>query len=395
MPKKTSRRRSTPTPKGAAPTEKPPAVEAEEVNGSEAAQYNPYALMDKRDADQIVAGITGQEISELLYLIPFGVKDDDYGKKDYGSDFHKVCSYCRKGQKKHVHVVGVSVTGIDEVARIYQGIQRAIIETKRIHRDGKYWWISRAAALDSFTVSGATASAEQPCIMRRGSEDARADLDRVIAERKAERNAVRKLLPQFFLAGLQKMAWQGIKTFEAKDVKRLVTSLGEDRSNMTPRASLIPGMVALSAGGRMIPVPLIAEESSSEPPHITEGKTPPTGSAPPAPSAPLTPSTPPPSTNGEPPKSQRELNRDRLLAWAQREGVEEAETVLALWWKSKFGKSLEDTTSEEMEALGKQLITFYDGLAETTADRQKRFSELVHAEAARARAEGKSEELFS
>lgn len=273
--------KSTPTPKGAVAK-----VEAEEVNGGGLQAV--FAEMDRRDEDQIIRGITGQEIGDLLYLIPF--KDNKgRGRVDYGPEYHELCSYCRnagKDPKPHVHVTGVGIHGVNEVARLYRGIQRKITKCEKVTKDGRYYWRATAVAFDAYSCNASEATVDQPVDSQdRSSDDPRGDFARITAESKAKRNAMRDILPQFLLRGLQRMAESGQTTFTEADAKRLIDSLGESRENAIARFSLVNGLQQIGQLMAPVEVPVRSALPSGDRDNTpaTPAETPPTGTSAPAP----------------------------------------------------------------------------------------------------------------
>jgi hypothetical protein len=226
-----------------------------------------FAEMDRLDEQAIVAGVQGREIATLLYNLPFKF---DYGRKDCGV---QGCKYQREGTP-HVHVVGVSAQGMNEIARIYGGISRKIISCSRIHHNGKYYWQAKAVAEDILNGGSAEAEVMQPDEMKRGAGgDMRSLFPQIIAQTKAERNAMRKLLPQFLLKGLAEMAQRGDKTFSEVAAKRLVSSLGgEARQNMI--LALMKAKVIAQVNQSILPAPKMEQPALPEAQNTESGSRP-------------------------------------------------------------------------------------------------------------------------
>lgn len=379
---------------------RPPGEEAPKGK-NEGTTQDSYQEMDRRDEEQIRASLTGRAAKvELLYLIPFGSKDK--GRIDYGKKYHAICSYCRKQTKKHVHTVGVSVQGIDEIARIYGGIHRKILGAKKLHEGGKYKWLAEAAAMDIHNGNGASATAEQVCTMRRGQDDSRADLDRVIAERKAERNAVRKLLPQSLILELQNRGDAGNLSFTPKEVKAYMLENELDREEKKAKYSLYPAanLYQLGAGMPSLPKdertpiskPVDADYRSTEEPPPPEDEHPnakPTSSKkgkkdkPPKPSEAKAENDEPKTPPGP------ETHRPRLKKWFAKIGCSDVVDLVDAWLVKEHGKAPENMTPDEFAEVGKQLMYLHESGGKDVASRAKAFKKVI-MEAAKAYKEGKS-----
>ncbi|MFH1605439.1 MAG: hypothetical protein ABIH03_16205 [Pseudomonadota bacterium] len=216
-----------------------------------------YAELERRETEEIVRGLRGEEVGSLIYNIPHGANPEKNPDAiiDCG---HEGCPYAAK-HKPHVHVVGINVGGIDEVSRIYEGIQVWAEEPSRIHRDGRYYWRCRAVALDTITGTMKPAFAEQPegaFDSNRSGDDMRSTFPPRIAERKAKRNAVQEILPQPLLNKIRQMGREGKKSFEPAEAERLIASLGISRRNRPPRYLMNPITgeiaVALSSEARVL-----------------------------------------------------------------------------------------------------------------------------------------------
>jgi hypothetical protein len=187
-----------------------------------------FVEIERLENEAIARGISGAELGDFLYSLPF--------KSDFGVVECRVpdCKYQKKGYK-HIHQTGVSAAGIDEIARIYEGIQAFAIDHQKIRKDGKYYIRSTAMARDVYTGNLRTAIAEQPCTSKRGAGDPRASFDEVIADRKAVRNAIRQILPQALMAKILQWAKEGKRSFTEDDAQRLIDSIGASRRNRTPK----------------------------------------------------------------------------------------------------------------------------------------------------------------
>ncbi len=208
-----------------------------------------YVEFERREAQEIVKGLRGEEVGSLIYDIPHGANPEKNPDAviDCG---HAVCKYKTDG-KYHVHVVGVSVGGIDEISRIYESIQVWTDEPKRIHREGRYYWRCRAVALDAITGTMKPAFAEQPegsFDSNRSGDDMRSTFPPRIAERKAKRNAVQEILPQPLLNKIKQWGREGKDVFDSQEVERLIQSLGISRRSRPPRYLLNPitGQIAVA-----------------------------------------------------------------------------------------------------------------------------------------------------
>jgi len=214
----------------------------QDSNGTWVPDDNPtaaaYAEMERRETEEIIRGLTGQEIQAYLYDIPF--KDEKRGVVECNTPGY--CKY-RERKIKHVHVQGVGAEGMDEIARIYEGVQAVNVgQTQRIHRNGRYYYVAHAVALDCITGNMRTASAEQPETEAdvRSGKDARASFAPRIAERKAIRNAIGAILPRPLINKLKEWAAEGKQTFSPAEAERLITALGVSRRNRPMRCLLNP-----------------------------------------------------------------------------------------------------------------------------------------------------------
>ena len=381
---------------------RPPQEERPPANEGGTAQ-DPYQEMDKRDEEQIRASLTGRAAKvELLYLIPFGSKED--GRIDYGKRYHDSCSYCRNKTKKHVHTIGISVQGVDEIARIYGGIHRKILGAKKLHTEGKYKWLAEAAAMDIHNGNGASATAEQVCTMRRGRDDSRADLDRVIAERKAERNAVRKLLPQGLMLMLQNRGDQGNLSFTPGEIKGYMKENEMDREekkakySLYPAANLYPlgdGMPSLPSGEKA-PSPKVVDadyRTADESPPPPESEHPNAQSAPPKKGKKAQPTSKPSEAKIETKEPKKplgpETHRPRLKAWFAKIGCSDVVDLVDGWLVQEYAKAPENMTPEEFAEVGKQLMYLHENAGKDVASRAKEFKEIIK-DAAKAYKEGKT-----
>jgi hypothetical protein len=152
-------------------------------NGNNGEEQEVYALMERRDETQIMESIRGNFLEEYVYQ--FGAKD---GKQ----------------------VTGLSWVGTQEAAREYGGIQVQIDKTKEV--ETKTHFIVTVEAVDTRTGSSRLGRSKQPKMLKLRSgaviEDEFAD---VKALSKAQRNAIRSLLPQTWLKEFikQKLAQKG------------------------------------------------------------------------------------------------------------------------------------------------------------------------------------------
>jgi hypothetical protein len=204
-----------------------------------------YAVMEQKETEQIIRGLSGQELSDFIYNIPFKTPKEKGGRVECKAEH---CKY-RDQDIPHLHVTGIGAGGMDEIRRIYEGVQVVILgKPERTHQKNKYVWRARAVALDCITGNMTTADAVQPettADANRDAADPRAHFAPRIAERKAKRNAVGEILPQVFMNKIKEWALEGKRLFTAEDAERLITSLGYSRKHRQMRCMLDPTTGAL------------------------------------------------------------------------------------------------------------------------------------------------------
>jgi hypothetical protein len=252
-----------------------------------------YHQMDALDEDAVIRGLTGQQIDRMLYSLPFyqeGAPTD-----------HKIpgCKYCRE-KRPHIHVNGVGIAGINEIARVYGGMWRAIVINEKFHRDGKYWWKATARAVDIVNFNMVERTIWQPAVIaaksKSGKVDPRSEFAPTIAESKAIRNACRDLLPQAILEELKEWGAQGRAKFTEAQARELIEGFGGGSRWRVLQSYVMNNMAALSAfqerGGGLGGIPALGGQVSAE-------KKPDQSAAcgPPA-------SEPPPQNKVDPPKQQ-------------------------------------------------------------------------------------------
>ena len=189
-------------------------------------QVAPFVQMDKWDEDAIVASLSGTQIETMLYLYPVKSKR---GKKDCKID---TCDY--SGKVPHQHVTGISVNGVNEIARMMGGIQAEIKDLRIVNINGVKHWRAVAVAKDHFSLNWREAEATAPCgsMRRGGDDDIRGDYSRIIAKNKAERNAIKKILPQHLLKDIADLALDNQKKFGESDIRRLYGPLWAERTRL-------------------------------------------------------------------------------------------------------------------------------------------------------------------
>lgn len=212
-------------------------------------QVAPFVQMDKWDEEAIVASLAGTQIETMLYLYPVKSKR---GKKDCKIDS---CTY--NGKVPHQHVTGIGVNGVNEISRMMGGIQAEIKDLRIVNINGVKHWRAVAVAIDHFSLIKREAEATAPCgSMRRGGEDdIRGDYSRIIAKNKAERNAIKKILPQHLIADIANLALDNKKKFTESDIRRLYGPLWAERTRL--KEEYFRGVVdgSVSPGGPNLAIP--------------------------------------------------------------------------------------------------------------------------------------------
>jgi len=139
-------------------------------NNNNSEDQEVYALMERRDEHQIMESIRGNFLEEYVYQFEAGGRQ----------------------------VTGLSWVGTQEAAREYGGIQVSIDKTKEV--ETKTHFVVTVEAVDTRTGSSRLGRSKQPKMMKLKTgalvEDEFAD---VKALSKAQRNAIRSLLPQTWL----------------------------------------------------------------------------------------------------------------------------------------------------------------------------------------------------
>lgn len=197
---------------------------------------DPYRHMDKLDEEAIIAGMSGQTFEHMTYNIPF---KSEKGRANCGVPG---CWYEKKGFN-HTHAVGVGIMGINEVRRVYGGIQCMVVENIQVRRDGRRWWKCTALAVDVLMKNASRRTIWQPitdvAAAKAQDKDMRSDFSPTIAESKAMRNAIKDLLPQTLLIGIAELGRKGKKTFTEDDVRKIIMGFGgASRWNALERLSL-------------------------------------------------------------------------------------------------------------------------------------------------------------
>lgn len=182
----------------------------------------PYNEMDKLDEKAILASYTGQSFRSMVYSLPF--KDGkEKAPKKCGIPG---CAY--DGKHSHTHVTGVGIQGLNEIVRQMGGVVVEIVDCKLIKRKGKDVWWAKAVARDQFTLTERFGDAECP-VYQYNSENRFA---KVIAQSKAERNAMKKVVPQLILEKLTDLANTGKTTFDESDVQVMFRPFWTDRAKL-------------------------------------------------------------------------------------------------------------------------------------------------------------------
>jgi hypothetical protein len=166
MKKNESPMEGIPVPEVAVATEELPDTREKQPGGED--PQDVYQLMDQRDEAQIVAALEGRYLDDFVYEV------------DSGGD----------------KVVGLSWIGIQEASRAYGGIQCRILE----ERETKTHVIVTVEAKDMKTGSARVGRSRQALLRRLPSGKLQMDpFGDVKAISKAQRNAIRQLLPQVLM----------------------------------------------------------------------------------------------------------------------------------------------------------------------------------------------------
>jgi len=277
-----------------------------------------YSEMERRESAEIMRGLTGQEISAMTYDIPFRDRDQKQGGVVECST-PGWCKYRDKERVPHVHVQGIGAQGMDEIKRIYEGIQVVVtVKPHRVHKRNKYYWEAEAVALDCFTANMTTASATQPEVdfdSNRKGNDPRAEFAPRIAERKAKRNAVGELIPQAIQNALKKWASEGKTLFTPEEAQRLIDSFGYNRKQRPIRCMLDPKTGTLIAAASP-QVQVLSSGGAATAPALPAA---PVGDLPSPPPAKSPPPKKPPSgkkASGEPKKGRKATEKQSKMLFA-------------------------------------------------------------------------------
>lgn len=167
-----------------APSMEKPGETPETVTGPEISA-DVYWLMEKRDEAQIIADLEGRYIEEFVY---------EFCRQHKPSPDGSLSCNCKTAFPKNI-VTGLSWTGIQEASRAYGGIK--VVDTD-IKETDDYIQIT-VTALDTKTNSSRLAIKRQPKMMKSGPGYI---ADKFCIEKavgKAQRNAIKPLLPQTLL----------------------------------------------------------------------------------------------------------------------------------------------------------------------------------------------------
>jgi hypothetical protein len=159
-----------------------------------------YQLMDQRDEAQIVAALEGRYLDDFVYEV------------DSGGD----------------KVVGLSWIGIQEASRAYGGIQCRILE----ERETETHVIVTVEARDMKTGSARVGRSRQALLRKLPSGKLQMDpFGDVKAISKAQRNAIRQLLPQVLMK-------QWIDRYRSRDNEKPEKRQSEDQATTPPSYGL-------------------------------------------------------------------------------------------------------------------------------------------------------------
>jgi hypothetical protein len=192
MKKNESPMEGIPVPEVAVATEEPPDKKEAMVEEPQ----DVYQLMDQRDEAQIVAALEGRYLDDFVYEV------------DSGGD----------------RVVGLSWIGIQEASRAYGGIQCRILE----ERETKTHVIVTVEAKDMKTGSARVGRSRQALLRKLPSGKLQMDpFGDVKAISKAQRNAIRQLLPQVLMK-------QWIDRYRSKDNEKPENAQSENQAATPP-----------------------------------------------------------------------------------------------------------------------------------------------------------------
>jgi hypothetical protein len=194
MKKNESPMEGIPVPEVAVATEELPDTREKQPGGED--PQDVYQLMDQRDEAQIVAALEGRYLDDFVYEV------------DSGGD----------------RVVGLSWIGIQEASRAYGGIQCKILE----ERETKTHVIVTVEAKDMKTGSARVGRSRQALLRQLPSGKLQMDpFGDVKAISKAQRNAIRQLLPQVLMK-------QWIDRYRSKDNEKPEKRQSDDQAT-TPQ----------------------------------------------------------------------------------------------------------------------------------------------------------------
>ena len=143
---------------------------------------NKYEIMEKRDEEQILAEAQGNIIEEMFYKFPINGKE----------------------------VTGISWVGTKEIARKYGGIRMGLPNVTEMNES----FVCSIQAEDTRNEITLVGSSQQPKNMTLRSGEVKPDpFAYVKCVSKAQRNAIRSLIPETFLLEMEK-AFSAGKTLE-------------------------------------------------------------------------------------------------------------------------------------------------------------------------------------
>ena len=156
-----------------------------------------FLLSEQRDEAQILAALAGASTDEFVYQF---MNADGTPVMEQGKP-----------------VAGISIEGVLELRRLYGGIATRLVNAYEMEMKGEVGVYCQVRGLDKYTGSEAEAAKFVPYMgtRRNGSKyPIRFALE--VAQSKAERNCIRKLLPQGVIRTFIRLKVEGIKEVSAE-----------------------------------------------------------------------------------------------------------------------------------------------------------------------------------
>jgi len=148
-----------------------------------------FEIMEKRDEEQILAEAQGNIIEEMFYKFPIDGKT----------------------------VTGISWVGTKEIARQYGGIKMGIPQVTDLGEDYACS-IQATDTKNDVTLVGSSMQPKNMALRNGGEKPDRFAYTKAVS--KAQRNAIRALIPETFLLKMEKRFSEGINSIPSSDVVR-------------------------------------------------------------------------------------------------------------------------------------------------------------------------------